>query len=141
MKGKQIQAEQLLRSLVDQVVTACVDYKYRLDKDGNTTWTKAWTFQSGFLFTMTTLATIGYSRVPTYNPTGISYVHKYISRGNYYYTGICIPRYIKSYLPIPWRDSISRPMAPQAETIPLDHAIRAETLTYCLEFDKYRPLL
>jgi hypothetical protein len=26
-----------------------------------------------------------------------------------------------SYHPIPWRDSISRPLIPQAETIPLDH--------------------
>jgi hypothetical protein len=32
----------------------------------------------------------------------------------------------KIYHPIPWRDSISRPMAPrwQAETIPLDHAAK-----------------
>jgi hypothetical protein len=31
----------------------------------------------------------------------------------------------KSYHPIPWRDSTSRPIAPQAEKIPLDHAARA----------------
>ena len=52
--------EQMLRTLISQVVKACIDYKYNLDDNGNITWTKAWTFQSGFLFTMTTLATIGY---------------------------------------------------------------------------------
>jgi hypothetical protein len=30
-----------------------------------------------------------------------------------------------SYYPIPWRDSISRPITPTAETIPLDHSARA----------------
>jgi hypothetical protein len=33
----------------------------------------------------------------------------------------------KSYYPIPWRDSISRPIAPHAETIPLDHAAMMES--------------
>ena len=55
-----LKAEQLLRNLINQVVTACSEYKYQLNEDGNTTWTWAWTLQSGFLFTMTTLATIGY---------------------------------------------------------------------------------
>ena len=49
-----------MRSLINQVVTACTDYKYQLDKNGNTTWTWAWSLPSGFLFTMTTLATIGF---------------------------------------------------------------------------------
>jgi hypothetical protein len=29
-----------------------------------------------------------------------------------------------NYHPLPWRDSISRQIAPQAETVPLDHAAR-----------------
>jgi hypothetical protein len=32
---------------------------------------------------------------------------------------------IKSYRPIPRRDSISRPIAPQAETLPLDHGAKS----------------
>jgi hypothetical protein len=30
--------------------------------------------------------------------------------------------FLKNYHPIPWRDSTSRPIAPQAVTIPVDHA-------------------
>jgi hypothetical protein len=32
---------------------------------------------------------------------------------------------LKNYYPIPWRDSISRPVTLQAETMPLDNAARA----------------
>jgi hypothetical protein len=34
------------------------------------------------------------------------------------------------YTYLPWRDLISRPMAPQAETIPLDHAAKANLYFY-----------
>jgi hypothetical protein len=37
----------------------------------------------------------------------------------------CIRFYLRSYRPIPLRDSISRPIARQAETTPLDRAILA----------------
>jgi hypothetical protein len=37
----------------------------------------------------------------------------------------------KSYHPLTWRDSISRPPRWQAETIPLDHAVRAASENPC----------
>jgi hypothetical protein len=37
-----------------------------------------------------------------------------------------------SYHPIPWRDSISRPIAP-VSSIPLDHAARAQSSVFKLD--------
>jgi hypothetical protein len=35
-----------------------------------------------------------------------------------------------NYCPIPWRDSISRPITQQADTTPLDHAARVNLKSY-----------
>ncbi len=49
----------IVNNLMNQVVSACLNNRYNLDDNGNTTWIWAWTVQSGILFTLTTLATIG----------------------------------------------------------------------------------
>jgi hypothetical protein len=45
--------------------------------------------------------------------------------------------YYKSYLPTPWRDSISRPIAPQAETIRLENTARSENACVCKMKNKH----
>jgi len=55
-----LKASAIVDSLMNQVIRACVENNYDLDAHGNTTWIWAWTLQSGILFTLTTLATIGY---------------------------------------------------------------------------------
>jgi hypothetical protein len=51
----------------------------------------------------------------------------------FYYSSINFCKILK--LP-PWRDSISRPMAPQAKAIPLDHAAGASTYVPLNMYDK-----
>jgi hypothetical protein len=42
---------------------------------------------------------------------------------------------------MPWPDSITRPMTPQAETIPLDHYARADFQKYVFQFSLFNSLL